>query len=243
MPTAQIVLNQATGKLGVGETPPGSNHNEITTWYGADGPWCAMFVSWCLAHGGFSSDAGATLNLPGIVKTTPKGWAYVPYLLNALRTAGWFVPNAPQPGDIVIYEWDGGKSAPDHTGLVESVVADGSIVAIEGNRNDEVERVQRNTSVIVGFGRVPYDGVQVTPPPPVKASPGVPPFPGFCSLGSRDNITRRVQQKLQSRGWTLAVDGIFGAETDAVVRAFQRKKNLEVDGIVGPITWNTIFGP
>jgi Putative peptidoglycan binding domain/CHAP domain len=242
MPAASDILGQATAKLGLGETPPGSNHNEITEWYGMDGPWCAMFVSFCLAHGGFSSDGGATLNLPGIVKTTAKGWAYVPSLLNNLRTAGWFV-SAPQPGDIVIYEWDGGTSAPDHTGLVESVLPDGSITAIEGNRNDEVERVSRNTSVIVGFGRIPYDGVVPRIPPPVQTPAGLPRFPGYCSLGSVDTITRRVQQRLKDRGWTIGVDGIFGSETDRVVRGFQQNKGLDADGVVGPLTWNALFGP
>ena len=34
------------------------------------------------------------------------------------------------------------------------------------------------------------------------------------------------------------VDGIFGDETETKTRAFQKKKKLEVDGIVGEKTWN-----
>lgn len=34
------------------------------------------------------------------------------------------------------------------------------------------------------------------------------------------------------------VDGIFGDETEAKTKAFQKKKKLEVDGIVGEKTWN-----
>jgi murein L,D-transpeptidase YcbB/YkuD len=35
----------------------------------------------------------------------------------------------------------------------------------------------------------------------------------------------------------VAVDGIFGPQTEAAVRAFQKDKHLQVDGIAGPITW------
>ncbi len=38
-------------------------------------------------------------------------------------------------------------------------------------------------------------------------------------------------------GYTLAVDGDFGSMTESAVIAFQKSKNLAVDGMVGPQTW------
>ena len=38
----------------------------------------------------------------------------------------------------------------------------------------------------------------------------------------------------------VGIDGIFGPDTEKTVEAFQRDKGLQVDGIVGPITWGAI---
>ena len=49
---------------------------------------------------------------------------------------------------------------------------------------------------------------------------------------------RTLQWRLSQWGYYRgAVDGIFGAETAAAVREFQRKNGLPVDGLVGPATW------
>jgi peptidoglycan hydrolase-like protein with peptidoglycan-binding domain len=58
--------------------------------------------------------------------------------------------------------------------------------------------------------------------------------------GDRAQAVRDVQHLLRSHGNDLAVDGIFGAQTDAAVRAFQQERNLAVDGIVGPATWQAV---
>jgi peptidoglycan hydrolase-like protein with peptidoglycan-binding domain len=68
----------------------------------------------------------------------------------------------------------------------------------------------------------------------------VSPFP-LVRKGDQQHPVQTLQHLLRARGQTLTVDGIFGAKTDAAVRAFQRQKALAVDGIVGPNTWSALI--
>jgi peptidoglycan hydrolase-like protein with peptidoglycan-binding domain len=58
--------------------------------------------------------------------------------------------------------------------------------------------------------------------------------------GSTGDAVRAVQSQVAARIGTFAVDGIFGPNTDDVVRHFQGDLGLTVDGIVGPQTWNAL---
>jgi uncharacterized protein (TIGR02594 family) len=54
---------------------------------------------------------------------------------------------------------------------------------------------------------------------------------------------RRIQQVLKSKGFDPGeVDGIWGRNTIAAVKQFQKQQGLEVDGIVGPQTTAALFG-
>lgn len=50
-------------------------------------------------------------------------------------------------------------------------------------------------------------------------------------------VTELQNLLLQRINFNLAVDGIFGEETESVVKAFQFVVFLQQDGIVGPLTW------
>jgi peptidoglycan hydrolase-like protein with peptidoglycan-binding domain len=58
--------------------------------------------------------------------------------------------------------------------------------------------------------------------------------------GSQGDAVRAVQSQIRSRSGWLTIDGIFGPETENVVRSFQSFCHLGVDGIVGPNTWNAL---
>lgn len=61
-------------------------------------------------------------------------------------------------------------------------------------------------------------------------------------IGSKGAEVARIQERLGELKLYLGpIDGIFGGGTDAAVRGFQKKKRLEIDGVVGPITWKRLF--
>ena len=147
-------LAEALRHVGVREAPPGSNHTMFGRWFGADGvPWCAIFASYCY-------DVGAGVVLcrgwrgAGV---GPRGVAYVPTLAAWLKATGRSVED-PRPGDLVIFDWDGGL--PDHVGIVICVAGD-ELHTVEGNTavgNDsdggEVLRRRRSRALVAGLGRI-----------------------------------------------------------------------------------------
>ncbi|MDF8263840.1 C40 family peptidase [Luteipulveratus flavus] len=85
---------------------------------------------------------------------------------------------------------------------------------------------------------------------PTAALPGAAPSVGRAALpaaptapvtvlryGSRGDLVEVVQQRLR-----ISVDGSFGPQTLTAVKAFQRTKDLQVDGVVGPYTWAALGG-
>jgi hypothetical protein len=152
--TGRRALAEALRHVGVRESPPGSNRTMFGRWFGADGvPWCAIFASYC-----FDVGAGVVLcrGWRG-AGTAPRGVAYVPTLAAWLRATGRSV-DEPRPGDLAIFDWDGGL--PDHVGLVVHANRSG-LVTVEGNTavgNDsdggEVMRRDRRRAQVALFGRI-----------------------------------------------------------------------------------------
>lgn len=56
--------------------------------------------------------------------------------------------------------------------------------------------------------------------------------------GNRGAEVAELQMRLRDSGFDPGpVDGVFGPETEVVVRQFQSAHGLEADGVVGPVTW------
>lgn len=59
--------------------------------------------------------------------------------------------------------------------------------------------------------------------------------------GASGEVVRQLQVALEGLGYDVgAVDGEFGPKTEAAVKKFQGDQEIDVDGIVGPITWLNI---
>jgi peptidoglycan hydrolase-like protein with peptidoglycan-binding domain len=242
MATAADVLEVARRELGRHETPPGSNLTKFGAAYGLNpAPWCAEFACsyvWM----------GAGLAVPGNAQS-PKGWASVGLFLGSAKANRWVVAGGKsaqiRPGDYVCYEWDASNTWPDHVGIVVEPHADGSMTTIEGNspgpdRYDEVAYHVRPRDQVAAFVRPPYSG-----PTPVHHGP-VPRLPKgvILEIGSpHHDLVAIYQKQMLKRGWhgIGKVDGVFDKPLDETTRKFQTRLGLEVDGQVGPETWEAAF--
>ena len=59
--------------------------------------------------------------------------------------------------------------------------------------------------------------------------------------GAKGNITKLIQERLVSVGFSLKIDGDFGETTEAKVKKFQSNRGLKADGKVGQKTWEWLI--
>ena len=133
----------------VGTAETGINNVIYNTHYyggpvmGASFPWCCAFV-W----DGFR-ECGLSALFCGGDKT-----AYCPYVVNWARQHGRWVTGDYQPGDVVLYDWDGDGVA-DHIGFCVKVLGS-ALTVIEGNTDDAVRRMTRSAAGVMGAYRPAY---------------------------------------------------------------------------------------
>ena len=255
-----LFVNTAKSYLGYSESS--GKHRQIIDLYNSKSPlprnykvsytdaWCATFVS-------------AVAIKCGMANIVPRECSCY-FQLEAFRSAGRWMERddyKPQPGDVIYYDWqDSGAGdctgAPDHVGIVESC-ASGLITVIEGNLSDSVARrtIVVGARYIRGYGLPDFvrwaaqHGGQTAPATPVSApapknTKEVPKME-MLRKGSKGYQVKVLQLLLILNGCSCGAagaDGDFGVATDAAVRKFQQAKRLEIDGIVGPITWATLLG-
>jgi hypothetical protein len=59
-------------------------------------------------------------------------------------------------------------------------------------------------------------------------------------INDKGDEVKQLQEFLKKLGYSVTVDGNFGPLTEKLVREFQTKKSLKVDGIVGTKTWEML---
>lgn len=217
-------LAEARSHLGMRGRP-----NQATLWYASKhgnvyqtAEWCDMFISWCAS------------NLKG--SATVGEFAYTP------SHVAWFKKNnawgsKPKVGAIVFYNWRTGArpwGTAQHVGVVEAVKANGNIVAIEGNTGDAVQRKLRDGHYVIGYGYPSYVGGGSKPSTP---------YPGkLIRPGDSGDSVRVLKNRLRELGYKKVQSGPnYKAFAVNAVKDFQKKRSLDVDGIVGPDTWRELF--
>lgn len=152
-------LKVAQSQVGEMEKPLGSNWGHPVEDYLADAgvnfaaAWCMAFMYWCFDQ----ASKGMGIVNP-LTKTASVSHAWqVAYSIHKSNDMPGFVP---QVGDVFIMEFQAGGG---HTGIVETVNADGSLGTIEGNTDDTgspegigvFRRTRHFVPPIVGFLRYP----------------------------------------------------------------------------------------
>lgn len=184
--------------------------------------WCDAFVDWVIyktcQHFGKGAQTARSVLCGDFDDYTYNS-------VNLYKKAGRW-SNTPHRGDQIFFGGSG------HTGIVVS--ASGGIVnTIEGNKGDEVRKCSysKNSPSIIGYGRPRYDLIGT-----VTAESEEYEMP-LIKRGDKGKAVKILQIILGD----LAVDGSFGPATQAAVIAFQKKHNLEADGIVGKETWRALI--
>lgn len=245
--TANDILNAARGYIGCNEYD--GSHKKIIDIYNSHKPLARGYAvqygdQWCDT---FVSAMFVKLNAVDLIGGTECG---VEEHVKIFKNKGIWIEDGtitPKPGDIIVFNW-GDNTQPndgysDHIGFVEKV-SGGKITTIEGNYKDSVAR--RTLAVghgnIRGYARPKYDISTASEAPSVSPSPApvVAKTHATVRLNSYSDEVRVLQQYLNKVGYTLEVDGKFGLKTYAAVRNYQASAGLEVDGIVGPLTWASL---
>lgn len=218
MKTAADTLAVARRNLGITEGKNNDNPYAAIAGDANNAAWCASFVRACLVRAsvvkaGFPSPYCPTFK----AALTPVAKANV------------------KPGDVgFIYFPDMGRVA--HTFLVEAVFPT-YVITIEGNTDvaggrtgGKVMRKKRSYKNL-SFGRPPYAATAAPKAPAKKkADP-------LLRVGNRGQSVLNVQRALVKHGHRVAMDSEFGPLMEKAVKAFQKKRGLTADGVVGPATW------
>lgn len=147
-------------------------------------------------------------------------------------------------------EWGGMSTIPEIPGIavrfaghVGYYIGNGEVIEWRGFAYGCV-KTKLNARPWVNWYKLPFINYEVnafdvptTPTPSGDSRPTV-------RKGSKGDAVKELQMSLIALGYSCGsygADGDFGSSTDSAVRAFQRDKRLEIDGIVGNATWAALL--
>ena len=136
-------------------TSQDGGYTKYGAWFGAPTvAWCAFFVAWCSNQAGVSSSV-------------------IPRIGNCEAMTNWYKNKgrylyaseaAPRTGDLIFYNWGGGKVA-EHIGIVTGV-SGGNIYTVEGNTGSsygyrcEAKTRTKGAYYIIGYARPDYNDAE-----------------------------------------------------------------------------------
>lgn len=205
-------------------------------------PWCDVFVDWVFVQAFGVEKAKKLLCQPD--KSLGAGCGYS---ARYYKAKGQFHA-APMPGDQIFFLDSAGDVS--HTGIVYKT-DDTYVYTVEGNTSTASGVVGNGGGVwckqyvlkdkrIYGYGRPAY-GEEVKTSKKGDFTVEMRVLKNGCS----GSDVRALQILLTGNGWdggTWGADGNFGKQTEAAVIAYQKKNNLQVDGMAGPETMRSILG-
>ncbi|HCX92144.1 MAG TPA: hypothetical protein DGZ34_05680 [Lachnospiraceae bacterium] len=139
------------------EAQEGNGGSTYQNWYGSNGAWCAMFISWCADQADIltqESSASYPLVYKTASVTTMRTWYSDnrrAFAISASPTSG----NYPQVGDLVTIRPTSTGVDHGHIGIV--VATNGNkITTIEGNTAGKVKRVEYTDLFRAGYGTLQW---------------------------------------------------------------------------------------
>ena len=261
--TAQDVINVIRGWVGYSEG--NGKHRTIVDIYNAYGAKhgyprgykVPYTVAWCDVTVSAAFIKANAVDLIGGVECGVEEHVQI------FKRAGIWIEDGtitPKPGYIIVYNWDTfgqpNDGYSDHIGLVESV-KDGTMVVIEGNYNNAVQRrpIKVGWGYIRGFATPKYADNSIknstnsikNSTTQVKTSTYT--FtPQTVSNGSVGKSALLLQTLLRGLGYLgndsrqLDLDGQAGPNTIGALMRYQGDHGLDRDGVAGPATWGQIIG-
>jgi uncharacterized protein (TIGR02594 family) len=174
--------------------------------------WCGCTVGYCIAKA-------------GLRPVYTKGVDTKSFLF-AQAWLDWGTPvTDPQPGDVLVFDFGHGDH---HVTLFDHDNGNGTWGCLGGNQAHQVMVSNFRRSQCMGIRRLPAAGaVQTTPSTSIRPE---------VKLNDVGSVVSELQHLLG-----VTVDGEFGPETDAAVRAYQATHGLDVDGDVGDETWAALL--